>query len=273
MNKGCQQKERDPDTRCHLILEVMSVYERSQTSTAENMAVELAVGNQFNDESHSTFLPMKNNFEATHTSSSHVSSSIGQSEVNECGSLNMPLKQDLEVSLVGQGNGMHCTDSTLSTCGEEQNDHSSYDARGSIHADDEDDCDGATHDATSENENMHEDVADIDGNDDADGDDDADGIGHEDFTDLSIDGKSAPSIPKGPFRAFVNGMVRKENGSIKIRKEAVNLLHYMAEAHLVKFFKDTKMAANHAGRKTVFVEDMRLVKKLNKTDTQRATCV
>jgi len=71
------------------------------------------------------------------------------------------------------------------------------------------------------------------------------------------------TVPPTAFKRVVRDLVDEQSkGDLCISKQAFHALHEAAEAFLVRRCEDANLCTLHAGRKTLFVSDMRLVQTL-----------
>ena len=65
-------------------------------------------------------------------------------------------------------------------------------------------------------------------------------------------------IPAASFKRVVDELVQGHVTNMRIRGDAIQVLHHIGEDVITDMFKDANRAAHHAGRGTVTMEDIRL---------------
>lgn len=71
-------------------------------------------------------------------------------------------------------------------------------------------------------------------------------------------------LPECIPRASIERVIRELLQDYKIEKEAINALHQVAEEYLIDFFKNADACSKNAGRKTINVEDFKLISSIQK---------
>ncbi|CAL8124955.1 unnamed protein product [Orchesella dallaii] len=70
-------------------------------------------------------------------------------------------------------------------------------------------------------------------------------------------------IGKLPFKRLVKETTQQFGRSdFRFQAASIQALHEMSEAYLLALFKDTKLCASHAKRKTIRPEDMKLARRI-----------
>ncbi len=65
-----------------------------------------------------------------------------------------------------------------------------------------------------------------------------------------------------PFQLLVREIAQGYIAALRFKPEAIEALHYAAEAHLVRLFEDANLLARHAKRITVYKTDINLVRRI-----------
>ena len=70
-------------------------------------------------------------------------------------------------------------------------------------------------------------------------------------------------VPASVPRTSIESLIREILPEYNFEKEAIDALHQVAEEHIIELFKNANACANNAGRKTVSIEDFKLVHLLS----------
>ena len=69
-------------------------------------------------------------------------------------------------------------------------------------------------------------------------------------------------IPKLPFSRVVKEICLKYREDVRWRVNAIEALHFAAEAHIVDIFEDAYLCSIHAKRVTLMVRDIQLARRI-----------
>eukprot|EP00483_Globobulimina_turgida_P012576 UN12599 len=69
-------------------------------------------------------------------------------------------------------------------------------------------------------------------------------------------------IPKLPFSRLVKEVCRKYRHDLRWRANAIEALHYAAEAYIVQIFEDAYLCTIHAKRVTIYPRDIQLARRI-----------